>query len=179
MGTILFVFILLALAQLLYEYIVLPAVRLRLKFKLFALRDELRRYEIENRGNSEMDTVLIDYVYENINITMISLNSISTRTMLAAKRLLETDKALREEVMERMRVFEKLAPQPLKEIQKEKIDIVKRSVIFNSVWQVSLFYFLYFLHKAEERKFVRKFVSIPEKKINKIIKSPKLSFAGA
>lgn len=96
----------------LYEGVILPTIRLRLRYKLFELRDKLRRLKIE-RGDNLSDEVF-SQLQDSINNTICFLHTINLETLKRLHRAIDSDQSLRKEMEKRRNVIETC---PLKEVR--------------------------------------------------------------
>jgi hypothetical protein len=74
----------LAILHFVWEAILAPSFRLELRFKLFALRDEVRWLKIEHRD--ALDDKHFRYLHDSINIALHFLNRIDFVTIAASER---------------------------------------------------------------------------------------------
>ena len=61
-------FLAMVLLHLFYNYLLLPLLRDKYKYQLFALRDQFRRYELEN--SEKINPELAEYFKKTINKTI-------------------------------------------------------------------------------------------------------------
>jgi hypothetical protein len=100
---LLYILIILAVVHFVYEAILAPSFRLQLRFKLFALRDELRRFKIEERPALRDDDVY-RMLQGSINNGLSLLHRTDLATVLRADRRLKEDPQLNKILQKRLRL---------------------------------------------------------------------------
>ncbi len=131
MNTLIIIFIILCVLHLSYECLILPTLRLRGKYKLFALRDRLRSYEIKNGGT--LNKNLMRYMHGSINVSIQTVDFFDMVLLVKSDRLLNKDQELRLKVEKNSAMFEKFATDELREIRQEMLDILYNTFIFNGL----------------------------------------------
>ncbi len=114
-----------------YEGIVLPTLRTRLRFKLFALRDNLRRAKIQ-LGSQVEDSVFL-YLERSINSSIRFLEHLDLETMYAARRFIESNPALLEDVKRRMKTLDECPVEEIRAIRSEHRTIVQEALAANGL----------------------------------------------
>jgi len=121
MAAALIIFLFLVILHFVYEGIVLPSIRLKLRFSLFELRDRLRTLMCEKPDKLETDA--FRYLQESINISIAFLYRINVRALMEMPRILEDDANLRKRVEKRNATLKSCSIEEFQAIR-------KRSLIF-------------------------------------------------
>lgn len=100
MAALLFILIILAVFHFLYESIFLPNHRLKLRYDLFTLRDELRDLKINLQGG--INDKLFGIVDSSISNTIKYLPQINISLILKVEKIIETNEMVKKHVERRM-----------------------------------------------------------------------------
>jgi len=120
----------LALCHLVYEGILLPSMRLRLRFMTFELRDRLRVLA-HDRGDS-LDSKVYHHVHNSLNGTLRLLYQIDIRMAWDIRRILREDPKLVKRIMKRAKEVEACDIPEIRDIQKEHGKIITCALLANS-----------------------------------------------
>lgn len=168
MTTIFIIFVLMALLHLIYESILVPSLRLRFRFRMFALRDELRKLKAENE---DVSNELFDYLQDSINIQIKFLHQLDIKTMLWAYKSVNDDELLHEEVESRWALIESCDREEIREIASE---IYSSAAILFLINNGALFFYglpvvLAILFYQRLKLILRNFLSIPTTAIKEVV----------
>lgn len=108
----------------------LPSFRLRMRFKLFAIRDELRNIRICNP--SILDGAIFTEAERRINVSIQLLGHIDPFLIEQCRKDLEADKALTEKIDKRLAQFESKAPVQVLQLTDAAAKIAIYTAIANS-----------------------------------------------
>jgi hypothetical protein len=96
MGTLTVILFVLAMWHFVYESLLLPTIRLKYRYKLFELRDQLRRLSIKNDPEINKDVLgLVDHA---ISTSISRLPFLSITLLFSAKKTVLSNEALRKKV---------------------------------------------------------------------------------
>jgi hypothetical protein len=128
-GALFVALFLLALYHFLYESVIAPSLRDLLSFKLFALRDDLRRLRLA--GDGECDGDVFEVLQESLNSSINLTRVVDLRFVGKVKKLIASDKAIRLEV-ERRRQMLAASPNPnVRQIREKQIDLMIWAILIN------------------------------------------------
>jgi len=131
MATLLFFLILLSILIFVYESIILPSVRLRIRYQIFALRDKLRFLKIE-KGNA-LDDEAFAYSQDCLNTLLAFLHRYDFSAMVRAALFFRKNPTLYKEALEEQRrILQKCDVEEFHRIIKEYTDLAILSVTANS-----------------------------------------------
>lgn len=114
-----------------YNYLLLPLLRDKYKYKLFSLRDEFRRYELENKG--EINPELIDYFKHTVNKTINMVEIFDFSIIFMVMRALKTDDRLQEVINEYNNLFNNYATDEIKNMEQRKLQIAMKIFYANTI----------------------------------------------
>lgn len=106
MITLIYILLLLALFHYIYESALLPSIRLNYRYRLFSLRDELRRLKFENRDL--IDDRLYNYLQTSVNVTVNILHRIDLGMVLKTHKRYEEDKEFHQRIERRRKLIDDL-----------------------------------------------------------------------
>ncbi len=119
-----------AVLHFVYDGIVLPSMRLKLRFQLFRLRDELRW---RMRGGSENITgEVYEYLQRAINNTINLLPIVDLQLIVTASRVLSQDVELQRRINEIIARIDRCDSEDAKRLHKETIETVDKAFLFNT-----------------------------------------------
>src|SRR5215213_10262893 len=153
---------LLAVAHFVFESILAPSLRLRLRFKFFALRDALRALKIA--CDSKLDDKHFDYLEESINTFIGVLPRIDFAMVTASELEYRRDEEFRRRVDQRLMVLDDCVIPDAKEIRTKTLRLATWALAVNSgvVVAISLPFAMFALGYQGLKKRLRTFASIPE-----------------
>ncbi|MEO8516555.1 MAG: hypothetical protein ABI426_07420 [Flavobacterium sp.] len=130
MATLFFILVIAAIFHFIYESILLPMLRLELRYKLFGLRDQLRHLKSENT-ESISDNVFY-LLEETICTTINRLPYLSISSRVDATREFETNPTFRKRVEDRVNLLRSCDNTEVKQITKGIADISFYTFILNA-----------------------------------------------
>jgi len=176
MITLIYVFMSLALLHYIYESIMLPSIRLKFRYRMFSLRDDLRRLRVQH--GDVLNQKLYHHLQTSLNVTLDNLYRIDLAAFLTVHRRYQTDREFRERVERRARLLDELLaecplPQVL-DIRDEQLRVFRRVFLANAgSWFIYLIPAALVLLCFEQLKsFIRKISSIPEYEVTKTLAPP-------
>ncbi len=117
MAYLLFVLIMLSIMYYVYESIILPSIRLRIRYKIFELRDKLRLLKIEKAN--ELDDLTFKYCQESLNMLLAFLHRYDLSSFVEAERFLRRNPTLYKRVLKRREVLENCKLEEFQQIRNE------------------------------------------------------------
>ena len=130
MATLIVVALVLSLLHFVYEGILLPSIRLHLRFRTFELRDRLRM--LANDEDKRLDLKIYDCIHDALNGTLRFLYKIDVRIALDIRRMLREDPTLAKRLQKRLKEVEACPVQEIHEIRKEHSRILACALLANS-----------------------------------------------
>lgn len=121
--------IILGLWHFIYEGIILPGIRLHLRNRLFALRDELRNLVIEEK-NAVPDDVF-KYIHNGINLYINNLHKITITFMIEIDREFEKNSGFRRKVGIRRKLIEECENEEVQLIWGNTSNIISMAFLSN------------------------------------------------
>jgi hypothetical protein len=119
MDTIILGLIALAIAHFVFESIIAPTLRLKLRFELFKVRDELRALKAEKKD--QLDDKVFDYLENSINLSISHMEYFRLSIWIRAFHAVQSDPALKERLKQREEAFKKCAFPETKDIQTKTV----------------------------------------------------------
>lgn len=119
----------LALFHWAYEAAIAPSVRLGARYKLFALRDELRNFVV--REGTHLDNPAIHLLEESINSTIEFMREINFGFILAFQQRCTADESFRKRVEHRRAVIEGFEAPEFQALRKKFEHIFRDVTILN------------------------------------------------
>jgi hypothetical protein len=161
------ILILLAFLHFVYERIIAPSARLRLRYRLFAIRDGLRWLRIDAEC-SEEEFRLLDAAMNNV-IRMLHRFDISS--VLRSAQIIEADPTLRNRIEKRMAIIEETRNADYQRLNTELLAIAKKAMLVNNgacfFYLVPIVMVIAGIEKLS--RFIKKLVSVPEGELGKVI----------
>lgn len=124
-----FIFAIACVWHLVYEGIIAPSIRMKWRFELFALRDELRRLKIENADYISDELFL--FTQERINNAIILLHRINAYVLFRARERYQASPCLAEIVEKNWQLSEKCQVERVHEINEALMHMTVRALIVN------------------------------------------------
>lgn len=118
-----------SIAVLIYQGIILPSIRLNLRYRVFELRDRLRRMVIE--GKLEESDRAFQLLHDRLNFMCCSLSRLDLARVVQASHHLDEESRAR--VADYLRVM-KSSPEEVQKIFKESLNVVVFALTFNSLF---------------------------------------------
>lgn len=160
-----------------YESIIAPSWRLSIRFRLFALRDELRTLKIEH--GDRLDNKHFHYLQDSINSIIQALPRLEVTTIAHVKQAIENDAELKKRLIARQKILDDCAYPEMSNIRKKSIALSIEALGANSAgWWI---YFIPLMtaggiYKSIERR-VRALISLSDPDLDKI--APEIRHDGA
>lgn len=129
MSTLIILLLAMAIFHFVYDGIILPSLRLKLRFELFALRDEIRRLRSETKGDDKAFLVL----QESVNLSIRILPRATLSTFVKATKQMHENVNLRKTVEERIAIIDRSTISELKTIRSKTADVVMKAIGANSL----------------------------------------------
>lgn len=130
MNILLYSFLLIALYHLIYEGILLPSLRLRLRFRLFEIRDRLR--DLKNREKDCCSDQAFAYLQDSINNGLGMLHRTDLITLLKVEEQVEQDDVLKRQLARRSEVLSEVVDPDVRAIMRSISHVGRAAVILNS-----------------------------------------------
>ena len=122
---------LLAMCHYAYESILLPSIRLRLRYRVFHLRDILRRLKADK--SSVVDDEAFRYMEDALNISAVYLFKFSVHSFIDVQREFKKNPNLLKQVEHRQRIMEACQTAELQDIYRQLIRITLVALSSNSL----------------------------------------------
>src|SRR5437016_3219603 len=87
LATLFIIFGLIALFHFIYQGIILPSIRQRLRYRLFELRDRLRTLNIRHKNDLQQE--VFDYLQRSINNTIKYLHRIDLELIVTSRAIVK------------------------------------------------------------------------------------------
>ena len=115
-----------------YEGILLPMIRLGLRHKLFALRDDLR--ELLYQKPDELTDEVFRQMEESINIALGFLRRFNVATILEVQRETKNNPNFAKRVQKRVQILESCNIEEFQCIRKTSCKLLAIAIFVNSLW---------------------------------------------
>lgn len=171
-------FAVLAFFHFVYESILAPSWRLSIRYKLFALRDELRMLKIEH--GELLDDKHFHYLQDSINATIFVLPKIEVVTVAHIKEEIEKDAHLKQRLANRQKILDDCAIKEVIEIRKKTVHLAIESLAANcGGWMIYIIPFmgLVSVYKSVERR-TKALISMSERDLRHIAPDIRLQEEG-
>jgi len=157
-----------AFLHFIYESILAPSLRLKLRFELFALRDELRLLKID--CDRHLDDRCFEHFQASLNTLIRVLHRIDIATLAAVERELRANPELREQIEARSRMLDDCNIPQVREIRYRSLQVAVKAFAVNSGgWAIYLLpLVLPFLGYSKIKKAVKASISLSELDLNKV-----------
>lgn len=157
-----------AMLHFVYENILVPSFRLKLRFKLFELRDRLRILKLEH--SEQISDELFEYLQDSINRAIKILHQIDVKTLFWLSKSIEIESVL-SEMRIRNRLINECPIGEIKQIEQSLTKTVGYTLVVNN--GALLFYvvpfFAGFVWLNELKKWIKILVNIPDSEASKIV----------
>lgn len=129
-SSLIVIFVIIALWHIIYEAVLLPIIRMHMRYKLFALRDKLRRLKIEHIY--EFDDSVYNIVEENINnaINLLPLYTISFLKKI--KNVVAHHPEMIKKIQNRVKKVESCEIEEVNKIARSSIKYANQTLIYNT-----------------------------------------------
>jgi len=158
-----------AVYHLIYQGIILPSIRLRLRYELFSLRDKLRALKTD-LGESFDDNVFT-YMQDSINGSIKLIALIDFSSIVSAEKRFRGDLELRDEIKKKQELIDNCPINKVKEISLRNAELLTDAVVYNAGgWFIYIVpVLLGVVCYKKIKSFVTDIVLFPEKEMNKFI----------
>ena len=169
MSYLLLFIVALVISHYIYEALIVPTLRLKIRFELFKLRDELRFLKIKNGHNFQNKH--FTYLHDSINSAISMVPRFEIYTIATINMELKKNKTLDNRIKERLKVMDDCNIPEIVEIRRRTEMLALKALCVNSgMWvpyilPILLFSLLYQFIKSR----VMSIVSIPKPDLEKII----------
>jgi hypothetical protein len=150
------------------ESIIAPSLRLKLRFELFALRDELRLLKIE--CDRHLDDKHFDYLQGSLNTLIRVLHWIDMTTLAAVERELRTNPQIREQIEARNKVLDDCDIPEARQIRYRSLQVAAKAFAVNGGgWAIyPLPLLLPFVGHSKIKRAIKASLSLSELDLNKV-----------
>lgn len=171
MITLFFIFVIFTVFHFFYQGIILPTIRLKIRYQLFELRDDLRKLQITREH--EFDFKIFTYLQNAINNVIYLIPKIDPYSLLLVNRRIEEDDKLRKRIEKRITVVELCQLDEIIHIRKRIDFLIFCSATANTGgWQIILLPLTIFLFFWSAVKVIlHRVTNIPEPEIERVIPS--------
>jgi len=172
-----YILLFLALFHYIYESVLLPSIRLNYRYRLFSLRDELRRLKFENRDL--IDDKLYDHLQTSLNVIVNYLYRFDIWMLWKAHKRYVEDKKFRERIERRAKLIDELLEKckvtEVVELRKKYLGTLEYVLLANAgAWYIYLFPIAFVLVGLNKLKsFIKEVSTIREHEVEEI--APSLS----
>ncbi len=155
-----------------YEGILAPSLRAKLRLDLFALRDELRDLKIEHRA--ELSDEVFRELQTAINGAVTRLNQIDLRLLRNTRLAFQNDEKLRKRVARRIAILEACSVEEVRVIRDKYSDLLDNALIINTAGCIPYLVpvFFGFLFAESAKTLIQKAFSLSENDLNRIAPPP-------
>jgi len=161
-----------ALAFFIYDGILVPSMRLRLRFQLFELRDEARGLKVDD--NDGFDDKAFDVLEEFLNVAIGLLPRANISLVAQARQAFANNPELRTAVAERRKIIESCSRREVADIQHRAAQILDWAFLANSggwtVWVVPIALVLVGFRSIQA--LFRELILWPETQIHRVLPEP-------
>jgi len=130
MTWLILIFLFLAVFHLVYEAILLPTIRQSLRYRLFALRDQLRRMTFNPQD--PLDEEVFESLQESLNSSVKLVPVLNLSTIDTLCRVLRTDEQLRREVNRRDQLIKNCPKEEIRGIRDKRNEVMARVLAANA-----------------------------------------------
>ena len=130
MGYFLVTFLVVALYHFVYESIVAPSLRLKLRFDLFVLRDRVRSLKIENPEGFQDKH--FHYLQDSINTLLALLARFDFATLSRIETEIKRDPAMQKRAEERSRILDDCQLEEARKIRHQTLRLASVALALNS-----------------------------------------------
>jgi len=130
MKVIILILVIIATIHFVYDGILLPSIRMQLRNRLFALRDQARRHAIARSESLDKDA--FDLIHNGINLFLNRLPQITISTAVRAQQMYEKQSSIRREVNKHSQIIDQCTDNELVDIFKQSNEILSFALIANT-----------------------------------------------
>lgn len=161
------IIITLALFHFIYEGIIAPASRMKIRNNLFKLRDELRAY---HASGEVVDDEVFEIIHGGINNFINRVNSVNFAAQRKLNNQLKQDPTLKKKLQILSKKIDESADEELKRIDSEATKYIAKAFIVNhGAWLVYIVPFVFVLFTfSSVKNLAQKLFLVPKQQINSI-----------
>jgi hypothetical protein len=130
MGYLLVMLLVVALYHFIYESILAPSMRLKLRFELFVLRDRVRKLKIEN--SEYFKDKHFHYLQDSLNNLIALLARFDCATLVRIESEMKRHPELRKRAEERSRTLDDCDLEEVRVIRYESLKLASTALVVNS-----------------------------------------------
>jgi len=160
--------LIMASVHFIYEGILAPSFRLKLRFELFSLRDELRQLKIDCAQS--LSDKHFDYLQDSLNGLIAVLHRYDAGTLAAVEHELRTNPELRADIEARVRILDDCNIPRARTIRNRSLWIAGKALATNNgawfCYLLPLALPLFFVSRL--KKLIRASLSLSEPDLNKV-----------
>lgn len=136
MATLILILIAVSIAIFIYESIILPSIRLKIRYKLFALRDKLRTLKVERE---DFEDLPFKYAQESMNMALAYLRHFDIASFIEAERFFKQHPAIYKKATKRCEVLDSCKIEEFQVIRHQYIGTLVLASAANSFGLLVLF----------------------------------------
>lgn len=169
MSLALAIMVLLALGHFVYEGIIAPSLRMDLRYKFFALRDELRR--LKEAHPAELSDKHYRALEDSINGFIQMLPRFDVGTVIRVNQEIESNPALKREIDERIAFLESCAVPEAKEIRRRSRRLALSALRVNAGGLYLYCFWVILLVKAYDStdRYLRRVMALSKGNVDQLI----------
>ncbi len=151
-----------------FEGIVAPTIRVRLRFLMFEIRDELRKLKID-RGNQFGDKAFM-MMEESVNNVIRLMAKITITKVISAQRVLAGDESLTKSVEARIALLDSCKIDQLQDLRRRSANVFMWAFLVNSAgWAIYLIPVAFFWQLSRQaRDSLRGLMSLPVNRVDQV-----------
>ncbi len=169
--------LLLAVIHFGYEAIVLPSLHTALRYRLFALRDRLRRLKYENEEG--VDPRVLRYLEQSINGAVRFLPGLDLVSLRAFLKAYKQDKEFRELIRKRVKFLDSCSSDEVQQIRKDLYRIgrdanLANNAVMATILLLALIPIVWVVHNfIKLRNNLSSMLSVSENEMDQILRKAK------
>ncbi len=121
----------LAVVHFVYEAILLPSFRQDIRYRLFALRDQLRALMADESAG--LDPEVFRYMQSSLNVKLAFLHRVDIRIIYYANRLYKKDEAFASRIRKRQSEIDNYQHEEFQAINKQSLNLFAVAFVLNSM----------------------------------------------
>ena len=129
LSSVIILLIALAFLHFIYEGIIAPSIRQKLRFRLFALRDRVRNLKVEH--GDELEDRTFNYLQDSINTTIRLIHSINVIDLCRIYRDVSKDERLSQIIEKRNQAIEQSPIAEIKLVRHESLKAFTLALLTN------------------------------------------------
>ena len=171
-----------------YESILVPTMRLGLRYKLFAIRDRLRM--LKSCNHDEIPEVIFDSLNHSANVTINNIPYITISALFSAKKIYDNDILVRKEIDRRIKGVNECKVAEIQSLNRSLIKCAAEAFIINSggwllyalPFAIIVFILAIILQQISQIKSsikgqIQQLTYLPEKKLSQFIDYPDMALS--